>query len=133
MNYLLNIGMDRNDGEANTDGLLMLSLLNAGLLHEGEVAYVQSDTERTAVLQYEQEPTTFQLEYLCELLGQEAIALYSEKANTGVLVGPKAEEWGPFDASMFFTSTGKRLSDVLPRAVPPFTLGVICDMPEGDQ
>ena len=114
MNYLLNIGMDRNDGTANTDGALMVALMNASLLHEGEVAYVQSKSERTAVLQFEREPSVPQLEFLCELLGQEAIALYSERANAGLLIGPKAEEWGPFNPEMFYLPDGTQLSTLKP-------------------
>ena len=70
--YLLNIGMDRNDGTANTDGQLMVALLRSDIIHMGEVSYVQSNTERTAVVQMEKEPHAMKVEHLCELLGQES-------------------------------------------------------------
>jgi hypothetical protein len=112
MNYILNIGMDRNDGPANTDGQLMMALLRADIIHMGEVAYVQSNTERTAVVQVEREPNAFQVEYLCQLLGQESIALYSEHSKAGVLYGPKAEEWGPFNPDYFMLPDGTKLSSM---------------------
>ena len=112
MNYLLNIGMDRNDGTANTDGQLMMALLRADIIHMGEVSYVQSNTERTAVVQMEKEPNAFQVEYLCQLLGQESIALYRMSEGTGVLYGPKAEEWGPFNPDYFMLPDGTKLSSM---------------------
>lgn len=112
MNYLLNIGMDRNDGTSNPDGMLMMALSHADLLPMGDVSYVQSNTERTAVVQLEQEPHAMKVEYLCELLGQESIALYSEKAKAGVLYGPKAEEWGPFNPDYFMLPDGTPLSSM---------------------
>ena len=112
MNYILNIGMDRNEGPANTDGQLMVALLRSDIIHMGEVSYVQSNTERTAVVQMEKEPHAMKVEHLCELLGQESIALYRMSDGTGVLYGPKAEEWGPFNPDYFMMPDGTKLSSM---------------------
>lgn len=132
----INIGLHVGDGTEKITALECVDALNAeGVIVIGDVRVVQSDSEPTFVAAVAF-PDTTDWFGVCAELRQEAIGLLlkgEDNSFAGMLVGPKAEAWGPFDASMFFTSTGKRLSDVLPRAVPPFTLDVICDMPEGDQ
>ena len=135
----INIGMHVGDGTERINALQCFNALTSeGVIVSGgynDVCIAQSDSEPTFVASVTF-PDATDWFVVCAELRQEAIALLVKgegDAFAGTLVGPKAEAWGPFDASMFFTNSGRRLSDVLPRAVPPFTLGVICDMPEGDQ
>lgn len=132
----INIGLNVGDGTEKITVIECIDALrNEGVIVIGDVRVVQSDSEPTFVASITFPDATDWFN-VCAELRQEAIGLLlkgEDNSFAGMLVGPKAEAWGPFDASMFFTSTGKRLSDVLPRAVPPFTLDVICDMPEDNQ
>jgi len=105
--YLLNVGMDRNDGQpANTDGALMVALQRAGLAPMG-TTYHTSNTERTAVLQFDTRPTVKQVDQLSRALAQDCIALYLLPSGDGTLIGPKARKWGPFNPAYFLLPNGR--------------------------
>ena len=114
--YILNIGMARNDGPPNTKGALYNALRLADLLPM-DTSFHNSDTEETAVLQFEDRPTYAQVKQLCDLLGQECIAmlLIHDGEGTGMLIGPKAELWGPFNPELFLMPDGARYSTLIPQ------------------
>lgn len=104
--YLLNVGMNRNDKKRpNTGGALMVALQRAGLAPMS-TRYHKSNTERTAVLQFEHRPTIAQIKQLCKALAQDCVALYMLPSGEGRLIGPNARKWGPFNPSYFLLPDG---------------------------
>lgn len=116
--YLLNIGMARNDnglngrykpGTAlNTKGALFNALRLASLVPM-DTSFHPSDTEETAVLQFEKRPTRSQIMSLCKELAQDCIAQVSMPSAEGVLIGPLAKKWGKFNPSLFLLPNGRPL------------------------
>lgn len=72
-----------------------------------------SDTEKTLVVRGVADRNLYQVARLCHRLRQDCIAVWSIEDQEGLLVGPKAEAWGPFDPAKFIVLGGGRLSDVL--------------------
>ena len=106
--YLLNIGMAVTGKPDNTRGALMIALANQGLLPVSTV-YHFSQTEETAVLQFDVKPTAKQVNGLCRELSQESIAFVELPSGQGKLYGPKAKKWGPFNPGYFIMPNGAPL------------------------
>lgn len=70
----------------------------------------ESNTERTLVASLTKPLTREQLETLSNYLDQDCIAQHD--GIEGQLVGPKAEEWGPFNPDYFLTMDGQPLPDL---------------------
>ena len=47
---------------------------------------------------------------LCTMFQQDAVAYYLPELGLGGLAGPKADEWGPFDPSLFILPCGSRIT-----------------------
>lgn len=105
--YILNIGMNTNTGGSYTRGFLFNAFRIVGICPI-DTKYHQSDTEETAVCTFDKRPTHSEINRLCELLGQDCIAIASE--DRGLLVGPLAKKWGPFNPSYFLMPDGSRMS-----------------------
>lgn len=116
--YFLNIGADR--AHVNLPELTAGELWNAFRLADLCPAYVdgprfvahEQGGENTFIAQLDERPTAERMGILCGALEQQAIALaclpLSEAddyrgavALWGELHGPKAAEWGPFNADYF--------------------------------
>lgn len=102
MTTLLNIGLQRNDGRGDNRAVEVLAELPNLLITD--LRLVQSHTERTLVVQINSDGTwiTDLCQRLCLLLAQDCIGVWHVESDNGVLVGPKANEWGPFSDDKFF-------------------------------
>jgi len=78
----------------------------------GKPTVVNSDSEPTVVMTFAA-PSAVDIYDMAAELQQDCIAIYDARNWRGRLIGPNTEAWGEFDPSMFFTSTGKRLSDLI--------------------
>lgn len=78
----------------------------------GKPTVVSSDSEPTVVMTFAS-PTQKEVWQMAKVLQQDCIACYDARNWRGHLIGPNSAAWGDFDPSMFFTSTGKRLGDLL--------------------
>lgn len=72
-----------------------------------------SDTEQTLVVRGVADRDLLQVRRVGAALLQDCIAVWNIEDQEGLLVGPKAEAWGPFDPAKFIVQGGGRLSDVL--------------------
>lgn len=121
---VLNIGLLRSDNKQLLNPLFVEQYLAHIGLDVREFKLFVSKTEPTAVvvLRVEQwmpgaeTPMQYTLasrisKEVAAFLKQEAIALYVPCYDVGILVGPKAEAWGDFNAEFFLMPDGRRLSE----------------------
>jgi len=112
----INIGLHVN-GRRNTKSAVVnqafetARALRALGLKVVRARVVHSNTEPTYVALVTNGVSNNDLIYLCDRLEQDAIAAYYE-TGVGTLVGPKAEEWGPFNPEYFLTIDGLPLASV---------------------
>lgn len=103
-NYILNIGLQRNDGKGILPYYPVLQYID--MFHKVSNSCLrQSATEPTLILEIdniEEEEVIEFVEHLCHALFQDCIAIRDENGN-GELIGPKASEWGPFNPDYFLT------------------------------
>lgn len=119
----LNIGLAvGNAGHLNSVAHTVQALERTGLVLDA-LRILTSDTEPTVVAEvhvptehWGPRSTHEVIHGLAVTLGQQAIAAYGPLVGWGANIGPQAREWGAFDASLFFTLAGRRLSEVLPLA-----------------
>lgn len=78
----------------------------------GKPTVVNSDSEPTVVVTFAS-PTQKEVWQMAKMLQQDCIACYDARNWRGYLIGPNHASWGEFDPAMFFTSTGKRLADII--------------------
>ena len=106
---LINIGLHKNTGGA-IPAAVALTALRAGGVAITDWTVIESDSEPTlvAALGAPLEPAF--IAALSVRLAQDCIAYIDHKG--GALHGPKADEWGPFNAAYFFTLAGERLEPV---------------------
>lgn len=113
MDFILNIGL-----KVGTSGNIPVELVkdmlwNADLSVKTE-RVVQSDTEPTLVVEVSSmNGPTLTLALLNRLssdLGQDCVAVYRPKTQSGALIGPKAAAWGSFNPEFFILPDGTRLS-----------------------
>ena len=116
----LNVGMDIESTEALSAQVIREVLVANGLLL-GRSAVVQSDTERTLVIDVMPGPEITNpgrmhaaLFLSAQDLRQDCIAAWNEQTRSGGLVGPRAAKWGAFNPEFFFTLEGKRLTQKEP-------------------
>lgn len=105
---LLNVGLDMPSGGKVDVGELedFLTDLSGNLVFNTPV--IRSDSEETAVVKLMRPLTDDELDQVASRFGQEAVAQLN--GETGSLIGPKAEEWGPFNLDFFYTQNGNRAS-----------------------
>lgn len=113
--FILNIGLNTAGGAiAIEEARKALRAYGFSILRE---ALLESDTEPTLVAEVATgfattTLTVLQLLYqVSEELEQDCIAVYREYALGGVLVGPRADAWGPFNPEYFLLLDGRRLSE----------------------
>lgn len=99
MKAILNVGLNVGDKPVWDLADVLVSLLIYGINYTNYTVKL-SDTENTAVIAIVEELTTKQADGLCYLLKQDCIAQQLED-GAGMLYGPKAEEWGPFNPEYF--------------------------------
>lgn len=75
------------------------------------ITYAMSDTESTMIVALSGDVAPGAIYSLCEALNQEAIAYYNHEQSFGMLIGPKAEQWGKFFPALFLRPDGSRLSE----------------------
>lgn len=119
---ILNIGLHTNTGSVISADTALDALRTRGIEITTHAVHT-SDTEPTLVVAV----NIFDLFVkrtvvrLCEELGQDAIAVWFPRPvavagridwskSPGLLFGPKAEEWGPFNPEFFLQLDGRRLS-----------------------
>lgn len=78
----------------------------------GKPTVVNSDSEPTVVATFAA-PTQKEVWQMAKVLQKDCIACYDSRNWNGFLIGPNRDAWGKFNPEFFFTSTGKRLSDLL--------------------
>lgn len=116
----LNIGLEVSQGAEV--GLIDVDALNEAVheLADGVGffgATVESHTEPTLVVQFEtkqldsaQVNVIALAEGICQRFNLDCVALFSTGIDLGVLIGPGARQWGPFDANKFFLLDGRSLA-----------------------
>lgn len=122
MKLILNIGLAVGTTSSIAASVaLEIVKANGLIVHRHKV--LQSDTEQTLVCEVSADPLspvhrrpTAVFSAIAEDLQQDCIAVYSEPIKTGVLVGPRASAWGPFNPEFFFQLDGTRLAQPTPAA-----------------
>jgi hypothetical protein len=110
---VMNVGLAvGNEGDTIEVADVLEACDKCGVIVIGKPVVVDSDSEPTAVMTFAA-PVQADIYDLAKVLQQDCIAVYDSRNWRGKLIGPKAESWGTFDPAFFFTSTGKRLSDIL--------------------
>lgn len=99
MKAILNVGLNVGDKPVWDLADVLVSLLIYGINYT-YYTIKPSGTENTAVVAIAEELTATQANDLCYILAQDCIAQQLED-GTGMLYGPKAEEWGPFNPEYF--------------------------------
>ena len=101
----INIGLHRNTG-----GIIPAPVALNALRRGAEILrwrVVESDSEPTLTAEIRGDVDGEFLLALCDELSQDCIAVIDSLGGT--LIGPKADEWGPFNPAYFFTLAGERL------------------------
>lgn len=109
MTATLNIGLNVGDKAAALtplDTLLAIRRFGRQPLRE---TLVESDTEPTLVVEVDVPFSGPALAALAATLRQDAVAQWD--GRRGLLEGPSASSWGPFDPAFFFTLDGARLAE----------------------
>jgi hypothetical protein len=108
----MNVGLTVDaTGELLTVADVVDAAVTAGVIL-GKPTVVNSDSEPTAVVTFAS-PTQKEVWQMAKMLQQDCIACYDARNWRGFLIGPNHAAWGEFDPAMFFTSTGKRLADLI--------------------
>lgn len=118
MNVIVNIGLNHPGGQWSVEKArdALYHCLRTHDLNGVIVAchVYDSDTEPTVVavvaLQHNAWRIAHALELVATALAQEAVAVYNPENNVGILIGPKAEQWGPFNPEFFIMPSGQRLA-----------------------
>jgi hypothetical protein len=113
MRPLLNIGEDTNTGGKVSADKVLAALHLAGALPTDIWGHV-SDTEYTYVVEIPRALSEREVRDLAIVLDQDAVAQWN--GVHGILAGPRAKHWGPFDPARFLTLHGDRLSDTFHKA-----------------
>lgn len=119
MRLLLNIGLHVNATQTVAAHVAFEILKANGFLITRHRT-VQSDTEPTLVADVlfagMMADLSSMLHQTSVDLQQDCIAAYNVAKNRGVLVGPRAAEWGPFNPEFFFLLDGTRLQAPVAKA-----------------
>jgi hypothetical protein len=114
MSYLINIGLQRAGKPDLTEDQVRTALRTLGFdVFNASIA--PSQTELTMIVEvYGHFTNWFQdLMKLSIALNQDCVAVFSYASRTGMLIGPKAAEWGEFNPDYFMTIFGNKLSDTI--------------------
>lgn len=118
---ILNIGLEYNAAEGL--GLLDVDLVTEVIANLANGAgflgtTVESHTEQTLVVEFELEALdavhadiVALAEAVCNRFYQDCVALYHTGLRKGLLIGPRAAAWGPFNPNYFFLLDGRSLTD----------------------
>lgn len=118
MEFIVNIGLNHPGGTWSADKVrdVLYHCLRAHDLNGAIVAchVYDSDTEPTVVAVVSLPRNGWRIAHAVDAAGlalaQEAIAVYNPENGVGVLVGHKADEWGPFNPAFFIMPSGQRLA-----------------------
>ena len=117
---ILNIGLEANTTEGL--GLLDVDLVSDVIANLANGAgflgtTVESHTEQTLVVEFELEALDAAnadivalAKAVCNRFYQDCVALYSTGLRKGLLIGPRASKWGPFNPNYFFLLDGRTLA-----------------------
>lgn len=108
MRATLNIGLNVGDKVAALTPLSVLAAIRWFGRQTLREAIVDSDTEPTLVVEVDVPFSGPSLAALSARLRQDAVAQWD--GQRGLLAGPKAAAWGPFDPAFFFNLDGQRLA-----------------------
>ncbi len=75
-----------------------------------------SDTEPTLVIEVPAEVSHATLLRLAHTFDQDCVAAYDPAKGEGIIAGPSADLWGPFNPAYFIAPGGYRLDAMLPAA-----------------
>jgi hypothetical protein len=110
---MINFGLVTNKGGDVYPHEVLEAMVDIGL-HPTGVCFAESDTEPTLIAQISREPSPEEADALCERFSQDCFAVYDNTAKRGALLGPKADEWGPFKPEYFLVNCmGERLSQTI--------------------
>jgi hypothetical protein len=119
----LNVGLKRNDNGKTLSHTFVKQVLRHLGLDVTDLQLFASDSEWTAVVTVCMPQKSYRLEQLVDaidpaaiFLKQDCIAVVRDIRNGGSLIGPKAQEWAPFNPTYFIMPDGRRLSEHLERA-----------------
>ena len=109
MQVILNIGLDHPGGRHLPHWVTAAARLAWFKVTGAHL--VQSDSEPTLVLTVEDNEPGLdnRIDELAKTLKQDCIAVWYPEESWGMLIGPKAAEWGNFNPAFFFMPDGKRL------------------------
>ncbi len=105
---LLNIGEDTATGQKVTVEKVLAALHLAGALPMDITGHF-SDSEYTHIVRLPRELEGREVRELAIVLEQDAVAQWNDME--GMLAGPRADRWGPFNPDYFLTLDGDRLSE----------------------
>lgn len=100
MTTYLNIGLAR-DGQPDLNLADIVRALSRSGIGIFSLDCRRSDTEMTAIVTLPGSLGLTKADDIARWLDQDCIAQYDADSNTGRLVGPKAEAWGPFNLDYF--------------------------------
>lgn len=118
MKFILNIGLNVDATTSiAAEVARQIVVANDFLVTTWSVA--QSDTEPTLVCEVMPMKTDLRQVAMdvCQIavdLRQDCVAVYVPLTGKGVLMGPGAKRWGPFDPTRFINLDGQRLSKEQP-------------------
>jgi hypothetical protein len=120
----LNVGLKRNDNGKTLSHTFVKQVLRHLGLDVTDLQLFESDSEWTAVVSVclPQKASCIEqfvdrVDAAAAFLRQDCIAVvYNAKLGAGSLIGPEAENWGPFNPTYFIMPDGRRLSEHLERA-----------------
>ena len=97
---VVNIGLARNDDRPDNEPDAVLAFLERLGFSIGSYRIGESQTERTLIAQISGHGAKAMPEPFFQTFAQDCIAARDE-TGAGVLVGPKAEAWAPFNPAFF--------------------------------
>lgn len=114
MKFILNIGLE-SQATSLISAHVAREIVSANEFLVTNYSVGESDTEPTLVC--EVMPLKTDLRQIAQDvyqiavdLRQDCVAVYVPLTGKGVLMGPRAERWGPFNPARFVTLDGQRLS-----------------------
>lgn len=110
MTALVNIGLITSADTGKRPVCVMQALAVLAPFGIVETAVHASDTEPTLVALVREAPNAVGLEYMSAALQQDCVASFDFIDGEGLLAGPKADAWGPFNPAYFLTLSGDRMA-----------------------
>lgn len=110
---IVNIGLKVGDaGFAISAADALEALQRVGHVNVLRSAVKESNTEPTLIAELGHSLTAIRAFYVAQALQQDCIAqrIVSDIADVGGLYGPKAQEWGPFNAAFFLDFTDQEVT-----------------------